>query len=177
MNLSVSLVKGAFIAVMTPRHAQDGISQLIAESALRGPVTVLDGGNCFAAYRIAHLIRCKSVLVNQIANRIFVRRAFTCYQTVSLLEETPALPQPHIILDLLSTFFDEQVKVGEAKRLLQICLKQIERLRFSAPVVVSFSPASNEERSFLVKEMCAQADEVLEFSKEERKPPMQMSLF
>ena len=68
----------------------------------------------FPAYRIAQLIRRKSLQVDAISKRIFVRRAFTCYQMINLLESAPALDQPHIILNLLSTFQDDQVKPNEA---------------------------------------------------------------
>ena len=60
---------------------------LIAELALRGPVTVLDGGNCFPAYRIAQFIRSKSLQVEAISRRIFMQRAFTCYQMEAVITE------------------------------------------------------------------------------------------
>jgi len=43
---------------------QEIISNMVVELALRGPVTVLDGGNCFPAYRFAQLIRRKSTQVD-----------------------------------------------------------------------------------------------------------------
>ena len=66
-----------------------------------------DGGNRFSAYQVAGMIRRKTVHVESAARRLFIRRAFTCYQMVSLLEDTPAIPtQPYLILDLLATFYD-----------------------------------------------------------------------
>ena len=136
------------------------MSALIAELALRGPVTVLDAGNRFMAYRIAHLIRRKSLDVNQISKRIFLRRAFTCYQVVSLLGGTHAFSHPHIILDLFNTFHDDQISAPESHRLLNICLREIERLRFVAPIAISLAPAPASGKPFLVDDLCAQADEV-----------------
>ena len=51
-----------------------------------------------------------------VMKRIFIRRAFTCFQMQALLDNTPSLPQPHIILDLLATFYDEQVPEREINR-------------------------------------------------------------
>jgi hypothetical protein len=78
MNLLPQLKTGSLMVALTNHN--EVISDLIAKLALRGPVAVLDGGNCFPAYRIAQLIRRKSLQVDAISKRIFVRRVFTCYQ-------------------------------------------------------------------------------------------------
>jgi hypothetical protein len=134
---------------------------LTAELALRGQVTVLDGGNRFQAYRVAQLLRQKTTQVNSTAKNIFVRRAFTCYQMLALLEGTPSLRQPFIIMDLLATFYDEHVSTNEARRLLSLCLREIDRLRQFAPVLVALAPPLLPERSFLIDLVCARADQVL----------------
>jgi hypothetical protein len=122
MDLLPVLHPGQLIVLYAPHGARDKSAQLAAELALRGPVTVLDGGNRFLPYRVAHLLRRKTVQVNAASNRLFIRRAFTCYEMNSLLADTPALPQPYLILDLLNTFYDDHVPVHEAARLLQSCL-------------------------------------------------------
>lgn len=155
----------------------DHIPDLIAELALLGPVTVLDGGNCFPAYRIAQLIRRKSLEVNAISKRITVRRAFTCYQMVNLLESTPASGQPHVILNLLSTFQDDQVKPNEADRLLTICFANIERMLISAPVAITLESAILAEKEFLLKRVCERADEVLTLPFQTSPQEEQLSLF
>lgn len=160
MNILPSLRTGTLTIALAPHSAGEIMAALIAELALRGPVTVLDAGNRFMAYRIAQLIRHRSLDVEQISKRIILRRAFTCYQAVSLLEGTHAFPHPHIILDLLQTFHDDQVFVPESRRLLNTCLKEIDRLRFVAPVAISLAPAPVSGKQFLVDDLCAQADEV-----------------
>jgi len=85
------------------------VAQVMAELALRGPLTILDGGNRFPAYHLIRLIRGRTPDPSAVLQHTFVRRAFTCYQMLVLLEGTPALSQPYILLDLLATFYDEQV--------------------------------------------------------------------
>lgn len=178
MDLLPYLKNGSLIVSLVP-HARHTslIPDLIAELALCGPVTVLDGGNCFPAYRIAQLIRRKSLQVNYISKRIFVRRAFTCYQMVNLLENTPACGYPHIILDLLSTFQDDQIKPNEADRLLTLCLSHIERLRLAAPVAIMLEPVILVEKEFLLKRICERADEVFTVYSETNPQEKQLSLF
>lgn len=177
MNILPSLRTGTLTVAVAPHAARETMSALIAELALREPVTVLDAGNRFMAYRIAQLIRRKSLEVERLSKRIFLRRAFTCYQVVSLLEGTHAFSHPHIILDLLQTFHDDQVSVPESRRLLNTCLKEIDRLRFVAPVAISLAPAPVSGKPFLVDDLCAQADEVFVPTDALRMDEEQLALF
>ncbi len=178
MDLLPRLKPGSLIVSLAPhtRHSSI-IPEIIAELALRGPVTVLDGGNCFPAYHVAQLIRRKSTQVNAISRRIFVQRAFTCYQIVSLLENVPALGYPIIILNLLASFQDEQIQPAEADRLLALCLSHIERLRLSAPVLITLEPVILAEKENLLKRVCERADEVFLFQPGKRRQEEQLFLF
>lgn len=171
------LQTGRLIVLYAPHAARDESASLAAELALRGAVTVLDGGNRFLPYRVAHLLRRKTADVTAASNRLFIRRAFTCYEMNSLLAETPALHQPCLILDLLNTFYDDHVPGYEADRLLKSCLRQIQRLGLSAPVVVTLAPPLVEERAFLVEQVCASADEVFILKADLSSLPSQPSLF
>ncbi len=155
----------------------DHIPDLIAELALLGPVTVLDGGNCFPAYRIAHLIRRKSIQVQEILKRILIRRAFTCYQMLHLLESAASIAHPHIILNPLSTFQDDQVTPREADRLLILCLSHTERLSLLSPVVMSLDLFLQEEKSFLLQRICDQADQIFSLNPDSRPHLQQMTFF
>jgi hypothetical protein len=79
----------------------------------------------------------------------------------TLLNSTPSLNQPYLILDLLKTFYDDHVPAYEACRLLKSCLDQIQRLVLSGPVVVTLAPPLAEERGFLLEQVCGQADQVM----------------
>ncbi|CAG1013088.1 hypothetical protein ANAEL_04595 [Anaerolineales bacterium] len=175
MNLVPQLKTGNLVVALTNQNVI--ISNLIAELALRGPAIVLDSGNCFPAYRIAQLIRRKSLQLESISRRIFIQRSFTCYQMTSLLENTPAVAQPHVILNLLTTFQDDQVKPDEAGRLLTICLSHIERLSLVAPVAITLEPAILAEKEFLLKRVCEQADEVFTSLSEPSPQEQQLSFF
>jgi hypothetical protein len=147
-----------FTVFCGPHGGGEPVTQMIAELALRGPVTVLDGGNRFPAFRLLRLLRLRSPDPAATARSICIRRAFTCYQVLALLEAIPTLPHPCFLLDPLSTFYDEQVPEIEAERLLAGCLYQMERLRQSAPLLVAISPAPTSERASLVERLCSRAD-------------------
>ena len=161
MNLLPVLKTGKLIVLYAPHAARDESALLAAELALRGSVTVLDGGNRFIPYRVAQWLRRKTVEVMPASKRLFIRRAFTCYEMNSLLADTPSVQQPCLILDLLNTFYDDHVQTCEVCRLLKLCLSQIQRLQLSAPVVITLAPPLVEERAFLIEQVCERADEVL----------------
>jgi hypothetical protein len=161
MDIISTLHINSLTVVCAHHAAREQVSALIAELALHGSLTVLDGGNRFQPYRVVQLLRQKTAQIDSVAKRLFIRRAFTCYQMLALLEDTPALGQPYIILDLLAGFYDDHVNEHEARRLLEACLNQVERLRQLAPVVVTLAPLMVAERAFLVEMVCARAERVL----------------
>jgi hypothetical protein len=158
MDLLPALKPNSIVVVYADHAARDEISHIAAELVLRGPLTVLDGGNRFQAYRIAHLLRRRTVDLTTTAERLSIQRAFTCYQVLALLENTPARPQPCLVLDLLLTFYDEQLKPHESWRLLEACLTQIKRLSCSAPVAVTLGQPLLPERAALIERVCHTAD-------------------
>ncbi len=162
MNFPPLLQANKMIVICSPFAACEQIAALTAELALCGAVTVLDGGNRFPAYQIMRMLRRRTPNILPTANRIYLRRAFTCHQMLALLESTPSLPQPHLILDLLTTFHDENVPTAEVSRLLDRCLAQIDRLRMEAPVILSLAPSPQGERFFLFERVCARGDQMLQ---------------
>jgi hypothetical protein len=125
-----------WLLVVGPHSLNATMLTAIARLGERGPVRVLDGGNRFNAYTVARAARGRP----QVLNRITVSRAFTCYQVLSLLESTPAIQVPSILLDMLNTFYDESVHVGERKQLLRACILHLERLGGGYGGVISVHP-------------------------------------
>lgn len=174
MNMLPALKPGKIVLAL---GASSLIPSLLAELTLRGSLTILDGGNRFPAYRIAHEIRLRSVDLHYHAKRIFLRRAFTCYQVIHLLESAPVTRDPYLILDLLTTFQDDQIQPREADRLLTQCFSHLERLSHSAPLAVCLDPFIVEDKAFLLKRLADCADEVF-FAVEPHSPQMaQLPLF
>src|SRR5258707_4877707 len=163
MNILPILRTGKIIVIQGPGAASQESMTLIAELGLRGPVTILDGGNRYNPNKVAILLGRKTLNITTAANRLFSRRAFTCYEMNTLLWTTPHLHQPYVILDLLNTFYDDHTPVYEVCRLLKSCMGQINRLQLSAPVVITLAPPMVEERAFLVDEVCEKADQVFTF--------------
>jgi len=166
------------LVVTGRRVAQELLLDLAARLALHGALRVLDGGNLFNAYLVARTVRRHTHHLYPVLDRIRVARAFTCYQMTALLQETRRDTTPILVLDLLSTFYDESVTLNESQRLLGGCLRDLGHLCTTAPVVVSSQgPKSIQpERAVLLQELEAIADQVHRFGSPLPLPPPKLPL-
>ena len=128
--------------------ARPVLREIIARFALLGPLVVLDGGNGFDAYGLARLIRRKTPDVEAVLRRIWLARAFTCYQVLALLRGALPDRQPKVVMDLLATFQDDSVDPVDKDFLLQESLDLLIRLSRSAPVIVSVHPPAGPAPEF-----------------------------
>lgn len=151
------------------------ITVMIARLALRGPLRVLDGGNCFRGHQLARELRRHSTHLEDALERVQIARAFTCHQVLTLLGNTPAGPLPTLALDLLSTFYDESVNLGERRRLLLACREHLQRLSCSAPVLVSAAPPRPAQPGELLALLAEVADQHWQFQAVQ--PPTPLRLF
>ena len=135
--------------------------------AQRGPLTVLDCGRRFDSSIVARAARGRM----EIIDRIRVQRAFICYEAVKLLERTPAGRTPVLILDFLSTFYDENVRLDARKFLLENSLHHFQRLCHGAGLVVSASlPPASPEALYLFERLRSAASQTLAYD-----PPVKTS--
>ena len=130
-------VTGRLSLVVLPPGTARILLELVARLARRRPLRVLDGGNCFNAYIVARELGRHTRDVEAALERIQVARAFTCYQVLTLLEETPADGVPTLVLQILDTFQDENVSLVERRRLLTLSVQQLRRLSCNASVGIS----------------------------------------
>lgn len=175
MNTLLNPLPGDLLLVVAP-HAGGAIMwDLIARLACRGALCLLDGGNRFDAYRcnlaIGHALGGQTAGLPAVLERIHLSRAFTCYQLVALLKDTPTRPVPTLILDLLSTFYDENVSAAESLRLLRICLAHLQRLNRLAPVAISVRPGPPDSRPELLEAVLEAANQVWTLEPNLPEPP------
>ena len=144
----------------------------MAELAKCTPLIVLDCGRQFDASIVARAARGRAEVIDSIK----VQRAFICYEAVKLLERTPAGSAPVIVLDFLSTFYDENVKMQTRKFLLERSLEHFRRLSQGGGVAVSIHPPSSHDDFYLFQRLRSSAARVSEYGLPETVSE-QMSLF
>ena len=179
MNTLSFPLSNQLVVVVAPHAAMPMMVEIAARLALNGTVRVLDGGNRFNVYPVAQAVRRLTPRLEETLSHITLSRAFTCYQVVTLLQETLARPVPTLVLDILSTFLDESVTLAESQRLLQVSLEQLTRLSLTAPVVVSVKPllALSAERMPLLDALSEAAARTLVFEEPRPQPSAALPLW
>ncbi len=167
------------LAVTAFSLARPLISETAARLALRGPVFILDGSNSVDAFAIARSLRRKQQDFYPALERIQVARAFTCYQMASLIRQTPGGSTPKIILGLLNSFYDEDVRLADALRLFDQAEENLKRLAQTAPILVTSRPpgSGQAERQQLYLRLMAAADQTIVLDTPETHGSSQLALF
>ena len=80
MDISAIVPQAGRLSLLVgPRRMNPTLLNFIAHLAEREPLRVLDGGNRFNVYTVAHAAHGRT----EVLDRITISRAFTCYQVVS----------------------------------------------------------------------------------------------
>lgn len=136
MNELLELRGGGWNLHVIPAHQRARLLMAAGFLAERGPLVVLDCGRQYDSSIVARAARGRAPVMD----RIHVQRAFICYEVAKLLQRTPASAAPVLILDLLSTFYDENVQIRLRRFLLEDSIRQLQRLSRVSGLAVSVSP-------------------------------------
>lgn len=176
MNNPLQLSPRQLHLVVAPHRAQRQMMTILtARLAQTGRVRLLDAGNCFDGYGLARQLRQQTSYWQQALERVSVARAFTCYQVETLLSESASDSAPVLVLNLLDTFYDENVKLDERLRLLEVSLGELRRLCRAASVAVSANPPLPGQPGELLEMLAVAAGQVWSF--EEPQPVEPLRLF
>jgi hypothetical protein len=135
-NLIPLPASGRILVLVTSTSTLAALFDSAAQLALQGPLYVLDGGNAFQGYSLARALRRQVVDIAAPLQRVQLSRAFTCYQMAALLDQQDFAPHPILVLDFLSTFYDQGVRIADRRRLLYRCIRRLQILGRCAPVAV-----------------------------------------
>jgi hypothetical protein len=139
------------------------IRSLAAHAARGERLGVLIGHNRFDVYALSRLALEHGLDPRPLLEHIELSRAFTCHQ---LHRRILTLGAPHIqrwsalyVLGLLDTFYDEDVKPYEARRLLNECLVKLKEIAASGlPVLITVSAPQEPGREHFLEEVARRSD-------------------
>jgi hypothetical protein len=132
---------GTINLVIAPHAGIILVDEVVARLSLNSPVRLIDCGNRANAFPIAKVIRTLTTNINTALENIQISRAFTCYQVSSMLHQEPnAQGLPILVVDLLSTFLDEDVSLIESRRLLAQSIIDLHRLSQTSPALITIKP-------------------------------------
>lgn len=151
-------------------------ASLVLGVALQQPIVIIDGAMRFNSYTLSAIARSLSLPPQQALRQAHVTRSFTAFQTEAAIREKlpdflARFPCPLvIILGLLDTYYDEQVKPLECYRSLERVMYALRTIRqrrthvLLVDVEVDNPPAGKEMLFRLVNSM---ADRSIAFNQTE----------
>jgi hypothetical protein len=152
-------------------------TQMIADVlGILGPLRIILGGNRYKLDYLPVLLGRRVIDIYTILNQIKVSRAETCYQMLDALQKTPGDSTPLIVMELLSSFYDENLSSEEVTGVLNSCVAAIIRLSKSTPIIITADP--DTRRPHLIDLLYKLADGVVEMvPNDEPKDKAQPNLF
>jgi len=161
--------------LLAPHRVQRQMMTLLAARlAVTGRVRLVDAGNCFDGYGLARQLRQQTSHWQEALERVSVARAFTCYQVETLLSESVSDFSPVLVLNLLDTFYDENVNLNERLRLLKVSLGELKRLHRTASVAVSTCTPTSAQPAELLEMLTQASGQVWSFEEPQPLEPMRL---
>ncbi len=152
-------------------------AQMIADVlGILGPLRIILGGNHYTLDHLPVLLGRRVIDIYTILNQIKVSRAETCYQMLDALKNTPSDKTPLIVMELLSSFYDQNLSNEEVAGVLQSCVVALIHLSQTTPIIITADP--DARRPQLVEQLYQLADGVVEMvPNDEPKNEAQPNLF
>lgn len=176
-SLALKTQAPRLLLVETEGRPSEGITELFAAMALRGPFYAIAGGEWLPTYALVRSLRRRTAAIQEVLGRVRLARPFTCYQVLDLLTDIRPERDPVLVLDFLHHFHNPDIPLDVRQRVLRQCCQRLERLSLLRPLLVFVQTLENDEyRSFfpLVAEM---ADEVLQAAGTDGAEVLQPALF
>jgi hypothetical protein len=160
-NLVPSAQSGQLYVFLGPPQLIGSIAlELVHRFGALGELRLLLGGNRFSLETLPLILGDQVHGIYDVLKRMWVSRGETCYQLLDALQRTPNQPEPFILTDMLRTFYEDGLSDIEVQRVFNDCIKELQRLCQTAPVVVS--AAFGEERPQLLSQLREQASQLVE---------------
>lgn len=137
---------------------------------LSSNVVFVDGGNTFRLYQVTRLTQLHHLDPKQTLERIYISRAFTAYQMVSLMLErlkeavTSFNAKLVVISDIAGLFLDKDVTDEEARRVFSHVTAYLSNFARENQVILiaTCPPHQNNSRSFYLHALaCGRANVVI----------------
>jgi hypothetical protein len=136
MNNLLDLYAGRWNFHVWSNRSFEPLLLICAKLAEHVPLTVLD---CNRRYDPSVVIRAARGRM-EITDRIQSQRAFICYEVAKLLQRTSTSKVPILVLDMLSSFYDENVPLNMRRFLLEDSILHLKRLSNGGGVAVFVQP-------------------------------------
>ena len=153
--------KRGLILILTQDSAHQSKTELIAYLILKGPLFVISGDEWLPSFALPRAIREQTTEVKAVMSRLHTARASTCYRLYDSLANTSPEGDPILVLELLSTFYDEDIPLRTRLYKLRESCRELKRLAFRRPVIVMTRQMGSEDYEKFLPMLSSIADHTL----------------
>ncbi|HEU0292406.1 MAG TPA: hypothetical protein VFR47_06700 [Anaerolineales bacterium] len=152
--------------IVTLGKARAEMTELIAELIFSGPLFLVAGSEWLPAFELTRMLRKRTVEINEITGRLRAARTATCFRLLDSLRDLPPTGEPILVLDFLHTFYDPDIPLETRFRILQSCCRELERLAFARPLIVTTREMATEDYEKFLPVLRAVTDQLISFTPE-----------
>jgi hypothetical protein len=161
-NLPSNITHSRGLALLlTIDKARSILTEFIAAQIITGPLLVISGSEWLPAYELTRILRSQTLEVKEALNYLHTVRASTCFRLFDSLANIPSNGEPILVLDILHTFYDEDVPLRVRLFKLRECCRQLKRLALYRPVILMTQEMPVEDYEKFIPALRSIADRVL----------------
>ena len=176
-SLPLKLPTSRLLLVEATGRLSEGVTELFAALAMRGPFYAIAGGEWLPTYALVRSLRQKTPTLPQVLGRIRLARPFTCYQVLDLLTDIRPERDPVLVLDFLHHFHNPDIPIHVRQRVLQQCCTRLQHLALTRPLLIFVQALETEEYRELFPVVAKTADEIFQAGDASAEETFQPALF
>ncbi len=176
-SLALKTQSPRLLLVETEGRSSEGITELFAALALRGPFYAIAGGEWLPTYALVRSLRRRTAAIQEVLGRVRLARPFTCYQVLDLLTDIRPEREPVLVLDFLHHFHNPDIPLDVRQRVLRQCCRRLRDLSLLRPLLVFVQALESDEYQGFFPAVAGIADEVLQAAEVDGTEALQPVLF
>ena len=146
ISLAVDITgKRGLVLILTKDSAHKNKTDLIANLVLNGPLLIVAADEWLPGPPLPRILRRHGPKVKEDARRLRTVRASTSLRLLNSLSTIPSAGEPLLVLDLLHTFYDANVRLALRFRTLRRCCDHLGRIARLRPVILLMRERAGQE--------------------------------
>ncbi len=170
-------VRHHLLLAVISKETRGQIAELIATMAMREPLSIVAGSEWLPMYEVARHLSYQTNEFKAVMDRVHLARAFTCYQLLDILNNTPPIPEPLLMINFLHPFYEVDVPPEVRARVLDTCVRRLDNLSYTRPIGVIVQHMEGDGYETYLPVISAIADRILPLTNLEEEPASQLRMF
>ncbi len=155
------------LLAITEGKERDGLTELIARSALKGSFYFIAGGEWVPDQDdLRTSIGRHTTDIDRVLDNPHLTRPTTCLQLLDLIANVDSKPEPLLILDFLHLFYNVDIVISRRMQMVEQCCEHLQRIKLFRPVVIFLQQASRDEYDLFFPMIASIANETVELGRD-----------